>query len=266
MIDQLSELLTPCVNLAMEAGEKILSIYSSNFNVEYKDDNSPLTAADLASHECITAGLAKIAGNFPVLSEESALLTFDQRRHWETYWLIDPLDGTKEFIKRNGEFTVNIALIHKTKPVLGVVYAPVPKTSYFSSSGSKAYKMTGQETPVPIFVRSPASHPPVVVGSRSHLTEEVKAYLLRLGDCTMKPVGSSLKFCLVAEGEADLYPRFGPTSEWDTAAAHCIVESAGGRVVNLHGEPLRYNTKPSLLNPFFLVFGDASRAWLSYIE
>ena len=119
---------------------------------------------------------------------------------------------------------------------------------------------------MPIFVRSPPSHPPVVVGSRSHLTEEVKAYLLRLGDCTMKPVGSSLKFCLVAEGEADLYPRFGPTSEWDTAAAHCIVESAGGRVVNLLGEPLRYNTKPSLLNPFFLVFGDASGAWLSYIE
>ena len=266
MIDQLPELLIPSVNLAMEAGEQILAIYSSNFHIEYKDDHSPLTAADLASHECIATGLAKIAGEFPVLSEESAIIPFDQRRGWETYWLIDPLDGTKEFIKRNGEFTVNIALIHQNKPVLGVVYAPVSKTSFFSMAGSGAYKMTGLEKPMPILVRSPASHPPVVVGSRSHLTEEVKAYLLRLGDYTMKPVGSSLKFCLVAEGEADLYPRFGPTSEWDTAAAHCIVESAGGRVVNLLGEPLRYNTKPSLLNPFFLVFGDASGAWLSYIE
>ncbi len=142
--------------------------------------------------------------------------------------MIDPLDGTKEFVKRDGEFTVNIALIHQHRPVLGVVYAPVTELCYFSTAGSCAYKAVGQESPVQIFARAQASHPPVVVGSRSHLTEEVKSYLLRLGDYKMKSVGSSLKFCFVAEGESDLYPRLGPTSEWDTAAAQCVVESAGG--------------------------------------
>ena len=259
-----SELLTSTVNLAIEAGEKILAIYSTNFNIDYKDDNSPLTAADLASHECLAAGLAKLAGGFPILSEESAEIPFGQRRLWETYWLIDPLDGTKEFIKRNGEFTVNIALIHKHKPVLGVVYAPVPKVCYFSVAGSGAYKMTGHENPVQIFARTQAAQPPVVVGSRSHQTQELKDYLLRLGACELKSVGSSLKFCLVAEGEADLYPRLGLTSEWDTAAAQCVVESAGGRVIDLCGKTLLYNTKPSLLNPFFLVYGDESRDWLSF--
>ncbi len=259
-----SELLIPAVKLAIQAGEEILAIYSSNFNVEYKADNSPLTAADLASHACLVAGLAKLAGGYPILSEESAEIPFEQRRLWETYWLIDPLDGTKEFVKRNGEFTVNIALIHQHRPVLGVVYAPVPKLCYFSTADSGAYKAVGQEQPAQIFARARVSHPPMVVGSRSHLTEEVKSYLLRLGEYEMRPVGSSLKFCLVAEGEADLYPRLGPTSEWDTAAAQCVVESAGGRVVDLRGEPLRYNTQPSLLNPYFIVFGDGSRDWLPH--
>jgi 3'(2'), 5'-bisphosphate nucleotidase len=256
----------PAVNLAIEAGEKILAIYSSNFSIDQKNDNSPLTAADLASHECLVAGLRHLAGAYPVLSEESVEHPFEQRRLWDTYWLVDPLDGTKEFIKRNGEFTVNIALIHRTRPVLGVVYAPVTRVSYFSSLGAGAYKMIGEGNPTQIFASSHASNPPVVVGSRSHQTEEMKSYLLRLGACELKSVGSSLKFCLVAEGEADLYPRLGPTSEWDTAAAHCIVESAGGKVTNLRGEALLYNTKPSLLNPFFLAFGDGSRDWCGFAQ
>jgi 3'(2'), 5'-bisphosphate nucleotidase len=262
----LAELIMPVVNLAIEAGENILTIYSSNFSVNHKNDNSPLTAADLASHECLVAGLRRLPGAYPVLSEESVELPFEQRRLWETYWLVDPLDGTKEFIKRNGEFTVNIALIHRTRPVLGVVYAPVARVSFFSSFGAGAYKMVGEGKPTQISARRHASNPPVVVSSRSHQTEEMKAYLLRLGACVLKSVGSSLKFCLVAEGEADLYPRLGLTSEWDTAAAHCIVESAGGKVTTLRGEALLYNTKPSLLNPFFLAFGDESRDWGGFAE
>ena len=263
MIAKLAELLKPTVTLAIQAGEKILVIYATDFPIGYKADKSPLTAADLASHECLSAGLAKLPGAYPVLSEESAEIPFAQRRLWETYWLIDPLDGTKEFVKRNGEFTVNIALIHQHKPVLGVVYAPVTKDCYYASVDSGAYKMTGQGIPKPISVRTPAAFPPVVIGSRSHMTAEEKAYLFRLGAHTYAPVGSSLKFCRVAEGMADLYPRLGPTSEWDTAAAQCVVESAGGRVLDWSGEPLLYNTKPSLLNPFFLVFGDRAQDWIS---
>lgn len=260
-----TDLLTSAINLAIEAGEKILVIYNSNFQVEYKDDNSPLTAADLAAHECLVAGLANLEDNYPVLSEESAGITFAERSQWETYWLIDPLDGTKEYVKRNGEFTVNIALIHRHKPVLGVVYAPVPDITYFSTAGSGAYKMVGKEKPELIHVNTQASKIPVVVGSRSHQAEDLlKIYLSRLGPCQMKPVGSSLKFCLVAEGAADVYPRLGPTSEWDTAAAHCVVESAGGRIMDLRGESLLYNTKPSLLNPYFIVCGNETNDWISF--
>ena len=264
MFENPSVLLTPTINLAIEAGEKILAIYSADFQVDYKADNSPLTAADLASHECIFHGLINLPGAYPVLSEESAEIPFEQRESWETYWLIDPLDGTKEFVKRNGEFTVNIALIHQHKPVLGVVYAPVTKVCYYATAETGAYKMEGRGEAKRISVRTPAAEIPVVVGSRSHLTPEVKQYLSRLGNHEMKSVGSSLKFCLVAEAQADLYPRLGPTSEWDTAAAQCVVESAGGRVIDLNGQALRYNTKPSLLNPYFLVFGDQSCDWLSF--
>jgi len=256
-----SPLLQAAVALAVKAGGKILDIYHSDFRVGHKADHSPLTAADLAAHHCLAEGLQTLPGAYPVLSEESEELPFEERGAWDTYWLIDPLDGTKEFVKRNGEFTVNIALIREHKPVLGVVYAPVTATCYFAEEGGAAFKQTGDAAPKEIAVRGKAPERLVVAGSRSHKTPELELYLARLGEHEMKSVGSSLKFCLVAEGAADLYPRLGPTSEWDTAAAQCVVEVAGGAVTDLNGEPLAYNTKASLLNPYFLVFGDQSRDW-----
>lgn len=259
-------MLESVVTLAKEAGQAILSVYDSEFTVAHKADKSPLTAADLASHECIVAGLGRVKPRYPVISEESEEVSFDERATWETFWLIDPLDGTKEFVKRNGEFTVNIALIHGHLSVLGVVHAPVTGLTYFAAECCGAFRQQGDETPQRIQVRSPASEHPVVVGSRSHLSAELETYLAKLGDYEMRPMGSSLKLCLVAEGAADLYPRIGLTSEWDTAAAHCVVTEAGGCVTDLKGEPLLYNTRETFLNPYFLVYGDKSRPWLEFAE
>ncbi len=256
-----SRFLEPVINLVAEAGRRILEIYHSDFRVGFKEDDSPLTAADLASHHCLVEGLQALSTVYPVLSEESADLPFEERQTWETYWLIDPLDGTKEFVKRNGEFTVNVALIHQNQPVLGVVYAPALDTCYFASEGCGAYKRVGTGEPQQIYVRSQAPQRLAVVGSRSHQTEELAAFLSRLGEHDLKSIGSSLKLCWVAEGQADLYPRIGLTSEWDTAAAQCVVEEAGGALTDLKGQRLLYNTKASVLNPYFLVFGDKSRAW-----
>jgi len=259
-----SPLLQAAIALALKAGEKILDIYHTDFRVGHKEDDSPLTAADLASHHCLLEGLQALPGAYPVLSEESEAASFEERAAWETYWLIDPIDGTKEFVKRNGEFTVNIALIQGHKPVLGVVYAPALNLCYFAEAGGRAFKLNGSGIPKPVAVRGKAPERLVVAGSRSHATPEMAVYLSRLGEHELKPVGSSLKFCLVAEGVADLYPRFGATCEWDTAAVQCVVEAAGGAVTDLQGKPLAYNTKPSLINPDFLVFGDKSRDWTAY--
>ena len=256
-----SPLLQSAVALALKAGGKILDIYHTDFRVGHKEDDSPLTAADLAAHHCLSEGLQALPGAYPVLSEEAAALPFEERALWDTYWLIDPLDGTKEFVKRNGEFTVNIALVRAHKPVLGVVYAPALNLCYFAEEGGGAFKVNGSGVAHAVAVRRQAPGRLVVAGSRSHATPALELYLSRLGEHELKPVGSSLKFCLVAEGAADLYPRIGPTCEWDTAAAQCVVEAAGGAVTDLRGEPLAYNTKPSLLNPYFLVFGDKSQDW-----
>lgn len=261
-----SPLLAAATKLALVAGLKIMEIYQSDFRVAEKNDQSPLTAADLVSHHCLVEGLSALEGGFPVLSEESATLNFEERQSWETYWLIDPLDGTKEFVKRNGEFTVNIALIRRHRPVLGVVFAPALGLCYLAEEGRGAFRMLGDEAPREIRVRAPAPEVPAVLGSRSHRTPELETYLERLGKHELKSIGSSLKLCQVAEGEADVYPRLGPTCEWDTAAAQCIVEVAGGAVTDLRGAPLLYNTKASLLNPYFLVFGDKSRNWTAYAE
>ena len=251
--------------LAKQAGEKILEIYNTEFSVEEKDDKSPLTAADMASHNTIVAGLTALTPDIPVLSEESAKIPYEERASWSTYWLIDPLDGTKEFIKRNGEFTVNIALIHDGVPVLGVVHVPVSGVTYAACEGKGAIKETPGEGEQPISVRKLPDGPIAVVGSRSHQGDSLKAFLDKLGDHEIISMGSSLKICLVAEGAADVYPRLGLTSEWDTAAAHCVVEQAGGSLTDLEMNRLRYNTKDSLLNPFFFVFGDDSRDWSDYL-
>jgi 3'(2'), 5'-bisphosphate nucleotidase len=259
-------LLPALVRLAREASVAILDVYGQNVAVTSKADRSPLTLADLRSHDIIVKGLQTLTPQWPVLSEEASDIAFDIRRQWTRYWLVDPLDGTKEFLSRNGEFTVNIALIENHEPVLGVVAVPVTNTLYTGVVGDGALRQAGDAAPTPIRVRSPAATPLRIVGSRSHDTGELDRYLPRLGAHTLVKTGSSLKFCLVAEGSADLYPRLGPTSEWDTAAAHAIVTAAGGRVTRIDGTPLRYNTKAELLNPNFLVFGDLSIDWSALFE
>ena len=259
-------LLEPVAALAVKAGARILDVYNSDeFSVQEKDDKSPLTAADLASHNTIVDGLAALTPDIPVLSEESASLPFSERATWQQYWLVDPLDGTREFIKRNGEFTVNIALIDAGIPVMSVVHVPVTGISYLACAGKGAFKQAAGAAPRPIHARKLGEGPVMVVGSRSHRGDSLNRFLENLGAHDMVGMGSSLKLCLVAEGVADIYPRLGPTSEWDTAAAQCVVEQAGGYVTDTDMRPLRYNTKESLLNPFFLVFGDDSRDWSAYL-
>jgi 3'(2'), 5'-bisphosphate nucleotidase len=255
------QILQALVGIARRAGEAILGVYGQEFEVMVKEDASPLTRADLASHRVICAALADLDPGTPVLSEESADVPRDTRRAWSRYWLVDPLDGTREFIKRNGEFTVNIALVEDCYPVLGVVHAPVSDVTYFGSVGSGCFRQDEAGSPRPVGVRIPTARPPVVVGSRSHADPGLAARLNRIGPHRLISMGSSLKFCRIAEGAADLYPRFGPTSEWDTAAAQAVVEAAGGRVETLNGERLRYNDKPDFRNPEFLVYGDASAGW-----
>jgi len=261
-----SELLEPVSRIAQAAGGRIMEVYATDFDVEQKEDNSPLTRADMAAHETIVSGLQEITPDWPILSEESAAISYSERANWRRYWLVDPLDGTREFVKRNGEFTVNIALIDDHKPVLGVVYVPVTGVIYFAAAGAGAFKGLPGQSPTAIRVRSCPKDRLTVMGSRSHGGEYLQKFVNGLEtEVELVSVGSSLKMCLVAEGEADVYPRFGPTSEWDTAAAQCVVEQAGGYLTDMELQRLRYNTKESLLNPYFLVFGDANRDWSRYI-
>ena len=209
----------------------------------------------------IRDGLARLTPDLPLLSEESAGIPFATRSAWRRYWLVDPLDGTKEFINRNGEFTVNIALIDDHEPVLGVVHVPVSAVTYAGLAGAGATRSENDAAPQPITARTPCHHPVRVVGSRSHASPRLAGFLERLGEHEMVSMGSSLKFCLLAEGRADFYPRLGPTSEWDTAAAHAVLLAAGGRIVTLDGRPLQYNRKDSYLNPPFLAYADTGRDW-----
>jgi len=252
--------------IARSAGAAIMRIYAQDFDVERKDDNSPLTAADLAAHRTIVDGLHVLTPNIPVLSEESAVQAgWDVRRKRVRYWLVDPLDGTREFVKRNGEFTVNIALIEDHRPTLGVVYAPALEEMYWAWCGGHAWYKTGEDgDEMPLHTRR-RGHPLVVAGSRSHADPRLSRVLDRIGNYELKPLGSSLKFCRTARGETDVYIRYGLTSEWDTAAGQCVLEQAGGGVTDLAGRPLRYNTKDSLLNPDFMAFGDSAVDWLQLV-
>ena len=251
--------------IAREAGQAILEVYSQEFEVDEKEDQSPLTQADMASHRHITSELQKLTPEIPVLSEESAFVPWEQRSQWLRYWLVDPLDGTREFVKRNGEFTVNIALIEDHRPVLGVVHAPVPGITWYGDREGGAWRQKDGEKPEPISVTASAASPLRVAGSRSHAGDSLKRFLEKIGDHEIVSMGSSLKLCLVAEGKADIYPRLGPTSEWDTAAAQAVVEAAGGQVTDTEMQPLSYNRKESLLNPHFLVFGDPGIRWSDYL-
>ncbi len=257
-------MISPALKIARDAGSRIMAIYETDFEIETKADNSPLTSADKASHSTIVRELEKLTPDVPILSEESSEIPYAERSKWDQYWLLDPLDGTREFIARNGEFTVNIALISHHKPVLGVVHVPARNQDYFGCQGAAAFKRDGEELPRQIHVTSKAHSPVRVVGSRSHRARSLDRYLKNLGEHVMVGMGSSLKLCLVAAGEADIYPRLGPTSEWDIAAAHAVVDSAGGHVTGLDGQPILYNTKSDILNPHFIVFGDVSRDWTEY--
>ena len=258
------ELRHRCIELALAAGAAILDIYRQDFSVETKGDDSPLTAADLASHRILVEGLQALTPDVPVLSEESAQLPWSTRQAWTRYWLVDPLDGTREFIKKNGEFTVNIALIENGEAVLGVVYAPALDYLLHAERGVGAFLRDG-ERDIAILTRTPAEAPLRVAASRSHLDERTAAALQRMGEVERFGLGSSLKFCRIAEGRVDVYPRFGPTSEWDTAAGQCVLECAGGAVLRLDGSRLSYNTKDSLLNPDFIALGDAELPWKSWL-
>lgn len=262
--------LIEAIKAALQAGKQILSIYNdpaADFQIERKADNSPLTLADRKAHEAIMEVLRETP--FPVLSEEGKHLPYDVRRHWRTLWIVDPLDGTKEFIKRNGEFTVNIALVHEGVPVMGVIYIPVKEELFFGSEDTGAYKLGGiaalDEGETLEALEARAQSLPlqkerqnfVVVASRSHLTPETQACIDRLqalhGEVELRSSGSSLKICLVAEGAADIYPRFAPTMEWDTAAGHAIARAAGADIYQADSDsPLIYN-KEELLNPWFIV-------------
>jgi 3'(2'), 5'-bisphosphate nucleotidase len=253
------------IAVAREAGAAIMEVYRQDFSVEHKDDRSPLTQADLAAHRIIVAALEKLTPEVPVLSEESASLPWPVRQAWTRYWLVDPLDGTREFVKKNGEFTVNIALIEDHQPVFGVVHAPALDELHYGERGRGAFVRMGDDD-VALNTRRPAVSPLRVAASRSHLDERTAALLARLGEIETASMGSSLKFCRIAEARIDLYPRFGLTSEWDTAAAQALVEAAGGVVLTLDGEPLRYNTKDSLLNPHFIVLGDPELPWREWLD
>lgn len=247
-------MLHTVLSIARDAGIKIMEIYSCGEAVlQNKTDGSPLTAADMASHHAIIKGLQGLMPEYPILSEESTAADYETRQNWKRFWLIDPLDGTKEFIKRNGEFTVNIALIEEGKAVMGVVYAPVLDVCYYAERGSGAFVQYGDAPAQAIHVTQQIESEPLkIVASRSHSDERTTALLAKLGKHECISMGSSLKLCLVAEGKAHLYPRLGPTMEWDTAAAQAIVNEAGGVVVDASGSELCYN-KPDLHNPEFFV-------------
>ena len=238
--------------IALEAGDAIMEIYTRDFEVEYKDDKSPLTEADTKSNEIICSALEKLYPTIPMLSEENKEVAYEDRKNWEYYWCIDPIDGTKEFIKKNDEFTVNIALVHKDTPVLGVVYAPAIDEMYAAKKGSGSFK-NGQK--LPLHVNESPEEKLSVVASKSHLSEETQQFINSLQTKEIEQVskGSSLKLCMVAEGVADIYPRLAPTMEWDTAAAHAVALEAGKNVLQYeNNNPVVYN-KENLLNPWFIV-------------
>ena len=242
--------------IARAAGEAIMSIYSQPFAVEYKQDESPLTAADKGAHEVIVQALARLTPDIPVLSEESSPEVMAARLGWSRYWLVDPLDGTKEFVSRNGEFTVNIALIEQGTPRWGLVYAPVLDKLWYGGKGIGAWCVADGRHEAIQTRPHDAGQVWRVVGSRNHLSQETLEYLARFGELErgeieLVSMGSSLKFCIIAEGEAELYPRLAPTCEWDAGAAQAVLEGAGGSVTQLDGSPLCYN-KPDILNPWFV--------------
>jgi 3'(2'), 5'-bisphosphate nucleotidase len=263
---EIGALAGPVCALAVEAGQRILEVYHTGFSIERKADRSPVTAADRLSHEVIALGLEALTPGVPVWSEESAQIDLSERSRWRDFWLVDPLDGTREFIKRNGEFTVNIALVRDHRPVLGVIHLPVKHEQFYGGEGLGSFASHGHSTATCIEVCRKTEEPIRIAGSRSHDGDALAAFLSSLPNHRLLAVGSSIKFCMVASGKADVYPRLGPTSEWDTAAGQAIVEGAGGNVTDLAGDRLQYNLRTKPINPYFVAFGDASRNWPAFVH
>ena len=240
------------IEISKQAGLVIMDIYKTDFNIKFKNDKSPVTEADTRANDIITAELLKIAPDIPILSEEGRDIPFEERSKWESFWLVDPLDGTKEFIKRNDEFTVNIAYMQNNLPVFGVVYAPALDELYWGSIEKGAYKSFAGNSFNPIRVKSQLSNPVQLATSRSHPSPEMDKFLAQFKKIDLHPMGSSLKICSVADGRVHFYPRLGPTMEWDTAASHAVIKAAGGEIIKYGtNKPLEYN-KEDLLNPEFI--------------
>lgn len=249
--------LVACVE---EAAESIMRVYEEDYQIEIKEDSSPVTTADKLSHQILTTRLPAIY-NVPVLSEEGSV-SWQERKGWRRFWLVDPLDGTREFINKNGQFTINVALVEEHKPIFGMLYCPATTQCYYGASGSGAYKKVNSRWQ-PIKVKRTSLADYTVVCSSLHSNKRTELLLSELGIRSRITCGSAIKFTYVAEGKAQLYPRFGPTSLWDTAAGQCIVEEAGGQLVDQNLEPLKYNDREELLNPPFVACAQLEDAWTS---
>ncbi len=259
------EVVLDILNIAIDAGKEILKIYKKNFNVDLKEDNSPITEADINSNNLIKKRLIEIEKNIPILTEEN-LVNWETRRVWKKYWLIDPLDGTKEFVNRNGEFTVNISLIENNLPIFGVIYAPEKSLLYYGIKKNGSYKLITQDNIntltefKKININKNTASKIKIIGSRSHSNKDFQMWVEKnFSQYEFISIGSSLKFCFLAEGTADIYPRLGPTSEWDIAAGHVILEEAGGKLKSIDNTEILYNTKENIINPNFLAYGNAAK-------
>lgn len=257
----LTHLKDPLLALAKQTGAAILAIYqqAAPYSIQTKSDFSPLTQADLLAHKMLVTGLQSLTPEWPVLSEESPDIDWERRQHWHTYWLIDPLDGTQPFIVHRDEFTINIALIQDHRPVIGLLYVPVTQELYFACEAwGGSYKLDRANQLTQLRVRHWQPGQTHILTSHGARIERINAEFDHLGGHTQEKLSSAWKFARVAEGKADISPRFGDTCEWDTAAGQCILELAGGAILDLHGQPLRYNTQPSLINPHFIALGDVA--------
>jgi len=257
---ELKSLITEINQISCEAGNIIRKYFNSNYEVELKHDKSPVTTADIAANNYIEEQLSKLTPDIPRISEESENTSYQERKHWQTFWLIDPLDGTREFVKNRPDFTVNIALVHQQQPILGSIYLPMADQLYYATSGDHSYRQDQANNPSEIHVAKDLESIPRICGSRYHTGESMQTFLNAVGEHELIARGSSIKSCLIAEGSAHIYPRFGPTWEWDTAAAQCIIVQAGGHLTTLDMQALTYN-KESLLNPQFLAFASKEHNW-----
>ena len=260
-MDDANALLPDVIDIARQTGLTILKYFKQDYKIVRKPDNTPVTDADIAANDFVTKRLTSLTPNIPILSEEGDIYDFATRKKWQIYWLIDPLDGTREFIKNSNEFSVNIALISQQKPILGVIHSPKQQSTYYATHGKAAWKCGKDGKAVKIQTRKIKDKISIISGINSYGSPILKQFMDNIPNCDLKLMGSSLKSCAVAEGNFDVYPRFGLTSEWDTAAAQCILEQAGGGLFDFNMKPLSYNTKDSLLNPSFLAIGDCDYLW-----